>query len=102
MHIDTEMHLVFTCCGGQKNSTRGSDLETACLVAVASTGSALMAFVSDFVEGWEGRSKDDTLPSPEKEMNSISIYIIESQCFVSVSILYSFIRSQLIFFWKMI
>lgn len=44
------------------------DLETESLAAVALTGWAPMASVSNSVEGLAGRSKGDILPSPAKEM----------------------------------
>lgn len=52
------------------NNRRGLDLETECPAAAVLTGWALLASVSNFVEGLVGRSKDDILPSPEKEMDS--------------------------------
>lgn len=56
-----------TCCGDQKNNTKGLDSETGCLAVVASTRRAPTATVSDFVEGWAEHSRDDTLPSPENQ-----------------------------------
>lgn len=61
----TQVKLLLTCCGDQKNNRRGLDLETEYLAAVALTGWAPMASVSNFEEGSVERSKDDILPSPE-------------------------------------
>lgn len=69
-HVGSEMCPVLTCCGDPRNNRRGLDLETECLAAVALMGRALMASVSNSVEGLVGRSKDDILPSPKKEKDS--------------------------------
>lgn len=68
-HVCYEMVPILTCCGDQKNNRRGLDWETEYLAAVAWTGWALMASVSNFAEGLVGRSKDGILPSPRKEIN---------------------------------